>query len=97
MVQEPVPLSIVTVALVIPPATLDVPMAQTDVLAEFSDSVTVNPDVDCAATGNVLTKIALAGAEVVNETDWASVDVCTWASSKAPISQAEPWGRITPR
>jgi hypothetical protein len=54
MVQVPAPLSIVTVALVIPPATLGVPNEQTDVLPESIDNVTVSPEVDCAATGNVL-------------------------------------------
>jgi hypothetical protein len=54
MEQVPVPLNIVTVALVTPPAVLDVPSEHTDVLPEPSDSVTVNPEVDCAATGKVL-------------------------------------------
>ena len=54
IVQVPVPLSIVTVALVTPPDTLCVPNEQTNKLDESSDNVTVSPEVDCAATGNVL-------------------------------------------
>jgi hypothetical protein len=54
MVQVPVPLNIVTVALVTPPATLGVPGEQTPVLLESTDKVTVSPEVAWAATGNVL-------------------------------------------
>jgi hypothetical protein len=54
MVQVPEPLVIVTVALVTPPDTLDVPSEHTDVLPESTDNVTVKPDVDFAATGNVV-------------------------------------------
>ncbi len=42
MVQVPVPLNIVTVALVTPPATLGVPSEQTPVLLESTDNVTVS-------------------------------------------------------
>ena len=44
----------VTVALVTPPAMLGAPNEQTEVLVEFTDNVTVSPEVDCAATGKVL-------------------------------------------
>ncbi len=54
MVQVPATLSIVTVALVTPPATLGVPNEQTDVLPASTDNATVNPEVDCAATVNAL-------------------------------------------
>jgi hypothetical protein len=54
MVQVPVPLNIVTVALVTPPATPGVPNAQTEELGESTDNVTVSPELDCAPTGNVL-------------------------------------------
>jgi hypothetical protein len=54
MVQVPVPLSIVTVALVTPLATLGVPCEQTLVLFASTDSVTVRPELESAATGNVL-------------------------------------------
>ena len=54
IVQVPVPLSMVTVALVTPPAMLDAPSEQTEVLDEFTDNDTGNPEVDCAATGKVL-------------------------------------------
>ena len=54
MVQIPVALSIATVALVTPPATLGGPSEQTDALPASTDSVTVNPEVDCAATVNAL-------------------------------------------
>ena len=66
MVQVPLPLSMVTVALVTPPVTLELPSEQMDVLFESIDSVTVSPEVDCAATGNVLPYAALAGAGVEN-------------------------------
>jgi hypothetical protein len=54
MVHVPVPLSIVTVALVTPAATLCVPSEQTDELLASTDSTTVSPEVDSAPTGNVL-------------------------------------------
>ena len=52
--QNPVPLSIVTVELVTPPDTIADPNEQTVVLAASTDSVTANPEVDCAATGKAL-------------------------------------------
>jgi hypothetical protein len=53
-VQVPAPLNIVTVALVTPPAKLGVPSEQIPVLLESTDKVTVSPEVDAAATLNVL-------------------------------------------
>jgi hypothetical protein len=76
MVQVPVPLNIVTVALVTPPATLEVPSEQTDVLVESTDNTTVSPDVDCAATGNMLPYPALPGAAPVIVIVWLVWPVC---------------------
>jgi len=49
-----VPLNIVTVALVTPPAKLGVPGEQTPVLVESTDKATVNPELDWAATLKVV-------------------------------------------
>jgi hypothetical protein len=95
--QVPVPLVIVTVALVTPLVVLCAPSEQTDVLVESTDNTTANPDVDSAATGNMLPYPALAGAVVVNVIVWLIWPACAWASSKAPMSQAEPCGRAIPR
>ena len=57
MVQVPVPLNMVTV---------DPAREHTAALAASTDSVTVNPESEVAATGNVLLYAAVPGAAVVN-------------------------------
>jgi len=79
MVQVPVLVSIVTVALVTPPTVVRVPSEQTPLLPASTDNPTFSPEVESAATGKVLWSVAVVGAGVVNEIVWPPlVAVVVW-------------------
>lgn len=77
----------VTVALVTPLTMVGVPMEQTAVLAESTESATVSPEVDCAPTVKAPLKLALAGAVCVKVIAWpnGTVGVSTRVTVSATL------------